>query len=107
MSYNPNLDCVHNAYNALQHLRKEGKDGKVIFVFNPSHAYLLTAGRVLNRGITFGDGSYPDFSTKEIITMLKNGNAEDITSSLDHSYASEGELPYSVGGRNYRLNNRF
>ena len=101
MSYVQEIDCVNNAYRYLLGIREGGKDGKVIFVYDPPHAYVSVAGLILNKGVTFGDGSYPDYSTEEIKSLLRTGRAEDVTQSLDYAYRSGGEVKYSVGGRLY------
>lgn len=104
--YDQSLDCVHNAYKALLSYRKEGKDGRVIFVYDPPHAYLLITGRLLNKGTTFGDASYPDYSSRQIQSLISNGKAEDITDSLDFARNSGYEEPYYVNGKPFRLSQR-
>lgn len=104
--YDQSLDCVHNAYRALLRYREEGKEGKVIFVYDPPHAYLSITGRLFNKGITFGDGSYPDYSSRQIQSLISNGQAEDITHSLDSARNSGYEEPYYVNGKPFRLSQR-
>lgn len=103
MGYDFSLDCVHNGYKNLLGYRNKGKEPRLIFVYDPPHAYLVVAGKVLNKGVTAYDNFYPDYTSREINEMLASGRAEDITSSLDVAYESGGEIMYSVNGQGYPL----
>lgn len=104
MRYDRNYDCVNNAYMNLLRFRREGKEGNVIFRFyNPTHAYLVVAGKVLNKGYTWYDNSYPDFTRDQLYQQIRRGEAEDLTNSLDFAAQQGLYGVFHVGGIPFRL----
>lgn len=101
--FNPNLDCVHNAYQNAQVAREEGEDPRVVFSHPAKHAYLKVGGEVLNRGVTWGTDNYPDYSAEELARLQQQGLAEDITDSLDAANQEEGGGLFSLGGKQFPL----
>ena len=90
-------DCVNNAILVLKKLKQLGIEGKIIFV--DAHAYIIPEGfspdelAINPKTITeFGDGEteefveFEDHTIGELIEMVKNGKAEDITSASRQTF---------------------
>lgn len=92
-SFNPRLNCIQNAFVNLNKAEMVGKQGRIWFVGGEvKHAYLEIDGEVLNNGVTWGNGSYPDYSTEELQELQKKGLARDITETVERAYEEDSIL---------------
>lgn len=83
-------DCVSNAALGLEKLRKIGMSGRIIYVNSKNHAYLVPNGFPTNEiavnpktRVNLGSETvfvkYDDYTIRELLEMIKNGEADDIT----------------------------
>ena len=96
-TYNPRLNCIQNAFLNFVKAREQGIDSEIWFVGgNIKHAYLQIGEIILNKGVTWGNKNYPDFTLQELLELEKECKAHVITDEAERAYL-EDDLLYIEG----------
>lgn len=83
----PKADCFTNAvYASLNILQADTSETPRIYEMGTPegpHAYLLLRGQAFNKGVTWPNNHYPDYSTMEIIERGEDVTKEILEQVLD------------------------